>query len=110
MLKDNDKSARYDGQPDRTAWKGTIRTIQDDLASIGYEEEPDATQQNALRTAGHKVFAVRGEYDRVMERTVQRFQQRYMAASRNVQVKPGRIDRATSEMIFAVRYAKTRVP
>lgn len=108
--RDNDKSARYGGTDRRTSWQGTIRTIQDDLAVIGYEEEPDATQQNALRTAGHKVFAVRGEYDRVMERTVQRFQQRYMAASRNVKTAAGAINRATSEMIFAVRYAKTRVP
>ncbi len=109
-LNDTDKGPKYAGVPQTNAtWRGTIRTIQDDLATIGYEEEPNARQQNALRTAGHKVFAVRGEYDSVMERTVQRFQQRYMAASRNTQVRPGKINRATSEMIFAVRYGKTRV-
>lgn len=73
------------------------------------EEEPNATQQSKLAAVGHKAFAVKGQYDRVIVLTVQRFQQRYMGASRNVKSTPGKINRATSQMIFAVRYAKTRV-
>lgn len=91
-------------------YSGVIATIQNDLAAIGYEEEPLPSERKALDAADHKVFPKRGEYDRVMELTVQRFQRRYMGDTRNVTMKDGRINRATSEMILAVRYAKTRTP
>ncbi len=96
------------GEPSKYA--GTLRTIQDDLAAIGYEDEPSAKQKKDLVAAGHKVFAVGGAYDDVMLRTVQRFQQRYLGDTRNVKRIAGEVNRATSEMILAVRYARTRVP
>ena len=108
----SDRKRRYGEKSSTVTSRGSdvIGTIQDDLTAIGYDGEPTASERKALKLAGHDVFATRGEYDRVMELTVRRFQRRFLGDTRNVTIALGRINRTTSEMINAVRSGKTRLP
>ena len=84
-LNDNDKGAVYGGEK-RTDGKylGTIRAIQVDLQSLGYESPVDEATAQASKVA----LPVWGKYDAAMGRVVDRFKARYLIKRDDEPTKP----------------------
>ncbi|MEZ4299651.1 MAG: N-acetylmuramoyl-L-alanine amidase [Polyangiaceae bacterium] len=105
----DDARARYgkERRP-RVPYRGLIRRIQGELAEIGYDKVPTATERRWLTGAKQTVFLEEGQYDHAMSLAVLRFQRRYLGDTRRIDgaapaFVEGRVNAITSELIVRVR-------